>query len=126
MRFLDGFMGAAYDAVLPSMVVPLFRRYAGPGCKDLKMAILLRTDIYTVWCDNAAEEKRNNPAMMTPEDVRSIAKRFPGAKKHITSDRVRKWLHDQGCQDILVAVDATPGGRTWLERQVEAFKEGLF
>lgn len=126
MGIIDSLMGSAYDAILPSVVVPLFRKYAGPGCRDLRRAIQCDADIYKLWVANAVEEKKKIPSMWTPDDLRSLASKFPQAKEHITAERVRKWLHDHGCQDILWTIDSTPGGRTWLERQVEAFKEGLF
>lgn len=126
MGLFDGFKQTAYEAVLPSVVVPLFRQYAGQGCKDLKIAILLNVDLYQIWVANAEAEKKRNPRLWTPDEVRNVASRFRDAKGLITVENVRKWLKDQGCQDILLTVDTTPGGRAWLDKQVSRFKMELF
>jgi hypothetical protein len=109
------------NAVLPGMVVDIFRKYKGPDCKDLRTGILINVDLWRLWEINAEQYGE-----MTPEKARDYAGMFPNGKQMLTCENLRKWLLQEREWDIVRTIDSTPGGQAWLERTIERFREGLW
>ena len=93
---------------------------AGPGCKNLKRAILLNEDLLKAYKD------AGDDADWSYSRVKSITMNYPKVKKLITSELVLEWLGDAEMFDIVNMVEDTAGGRYWLDQQIESFKHDLW
>ena len=109
------------NAILPGMVVDVFRRYKGEGCKDLRTGILINVDLWRVWEVNAEQ-----CGEMTPDQARKYASMFPDGRNLLNCENLRKWLLQEREWDIVRTIDSTPGGQDWLERTIARFRDGLW
>lgn len=117
----EGITNKIAESVVPTLVVDTIARYKGEGCRNLKLAIALDTDIFQLWVENA-----ENEGIYDLETARRYAGMAKDARKLLTMSNVRQWLLQQGQADIVRVIDATPGGNDWLERTLEKFKIGLW
>lgn len=118
----DGVLETIAKAILPSLFCPIMRDAAGPGCKNLKMAILLNEDLL-----DAYKNAEDDGGGWSYERVRSIATRYPKLKEMITTELVMDWLKQQDDTLPLVhMIEHTVGGRYWLEQQVASFRRDFF
>lgn len=121
MSFVDGIIEWVIEMVVPGYVCPLLRDCAGQDCMPLKQAILMNDSLVTAYAQNA-----ESVGLVNYDTVKRLASRYPAAKKFVTTERVLGWLKDEGHEDIIAAINETPGGMLWLNRQVEGFKKDLF
>jgi hypothetical protein len=117
----EGITNKIAESVVPPIVVGAIAKYKGEGCRNLKLAIALDTDIFQLWVNNARDE-----GIYDLETARHYAGMAPDAKNLLTMSNIRKWLMQEGQCDIVRVIDDTPGGNDWLERILERFKEGLW
>jgi hypothetical protein len=97
------------------------RKYSGPDCRNLRTAISKNIDLYDLWNKNALNEGVHGPV-----EVRHWTKRFPQAKRLMTPQNVKRWLKEQGLEDIAKTLERTEGGEVWLTWQVDRFRSGLW
>ncbi len=107
--------------MISSFLCDYLKKYAGPGCANLRIAIEKNVDLYQLWVENAHAE-----GVRGPSEVRTWTHLFPHAQDMITPQNVKRWLRDQGLENIALTVECTEGGDKWLEWQVERFRSGLW
>jgi hypothetical protein len=116
-----GLFSGLSESVVSGILCNYFRRYAGPQCRDLKLAIQQNVDLYQLWVDNAESE-----GVRGPREVRSWARMFPKVESMVTPANLKRWLREQGMGDIARTVESTAGGEEWLAWQITRFKVGLW
>ena len=121
MSFFDALVESFANVTLPRIICPIISRSAGPNCKNLTLAIYLNDSLL-----DAYKKGATSVGLWDYDTVRRTAKRFPQVRAMVDRDKVLKWLEKEGHQDIIRALEETPGGLLWLERQIESFKHDLF
>lgn len=116
-----GILSGISEGVVSSVLCGYLKKYAGPGCADLRVAICQNVDLYQLWVENARAE-----GVRGPKDVRSWTRMFPKVQYMMTTKNVKRWLREQGLDNIARTVESTEGGEQWLEWQVERFRTGLW
>jgi len=116
----DSVVGAVAKAILPSIVCPILRDTAGPGCRNLKRAIYLNEDLLEAY------RKADDGGSIGYSNARKIARQYPYVADMITPDIIVQWLKEEDMVEIVQVIEGTTGGRYWLEQQVLRFKSDLF
>jgi len=116
-----GLFSGISEGVVSSILCGYFRKYAGPDCTDLRVAIDRNIDLYQLWVDNARAE-----GVRGPKEVRTWTRMFPDVQYMVTTQNVKRWLREQGLDDIARTVETTRGGDKWLEWQIQRFRAGLW
>ncbi|MGE5379308.1 MAG: hypothetical protein ACM3L5_00370 [Candidatus Saccharibacteria bacterium] len=107
--------------MVSSILCGYLKRYSGPGCTNLRTAINQNVDIYKLWVENAKAE-----GVRGPREVRHWTRMFPHVERMMTPQNVKRWLREQGMENIARTVETTEGGEKWLEWQVGRFRTGLW
>jgi hypothetical protein len=97
------------------------KKYSGPQCSNLRAAIVHNVDLYNLWMENAIKE-----GVHGPRDVRHWTKHFPKYRSMMTPQNVKRWLREQGLEDIAATLERTEGGEVWLAWQLDRFRTGLW
>ncbi|MCK9601517.1 MAG: hypothetical protein M0R06_20920 [Sphaerochaeta sp.] len=116
----DSVVEAVAKAVLPSIICPILRDTAGPGCRSLKRAIYLNEDLLEAY-KQADEGKSWGYA-----NAKKVARQYPNVADMITPDIIIQWLKEEDMMEIVHVIEGTTGGKYWLEQQVLRFKSDLF
>ncbi len=74
-----GIFSGISEGVVASILCGHFKKYAGPDCADLRLAIGQNIDLYQLWVDNARAE-----GIRGPREVRSWARMFPKVQNLMT------------------------------------------
>ena len=116
-----GILSGISEGVVSSILCGHLKKYAGPGCADLRLAISQNIDLYQLWVENARAE-----GVRGPREVRSWTRMFPKVQYMMTTKNVKRWLREQGLESIVRTVESTEGGDQWLEKQLARFRAGLW
>lgn len=116
-----GLLSGVSESVVSGILCGYLEKYSGPQCTNLRTAITKNIDLYRLWTENAARE-----GVRGPREVRQWTRMFPKAQRMMTPQNVKRWLREQGHEDIAMAVEGTDGGEAWLAWQVERFRTGLW
>ncbi len=109
------------EVVVSNLLCNYFKIYAGPQCANLKTAIANNVDIYQLWVENAHRE-----GVWDLREARRWTHMFPKVQSMVTPQSVKRWLKEQGLNDIVSTVENTSGGNEWLAWQVNRFRAGLW
>ncbi|MCK9600461.1 MAG: hypothetical protein M0R06_15555 [Sphaerochaeta sp.] len=116
----DSVVEAVARAVLPSIVCPILRDTAGPGCRNLKKAIYFNEDLLEAY------RKADDGSSLGYSNAKKVARQYPYVADMVTSDIILQWLKEEDMLEIAQVIEGTAGGRYWLEQQVLRFKSDLF
>ena len=116
-----GLIGGISEGIVSNIVCGYFERYAGPRCCNLRQAIVEDIDLFQLWVDNAHREGVHGLS-----EARQWSRRFPKVQRMVTTRNVKRWLLEQGLDDIVYTVETTAGGEEWLDWQVKRFRTGLW
>jgi len=116
-----GLLSGVSEEVISRILCGYLDRYSGPQCRNLGQAIADDLDLYGLWTENAAGE-----GVRRPREVRRWARMFPGVRRMMTPQNVKRWLREHGREDITLTVENSDGGEAWLAWQVERFRTGLW
>lgn len=116
MSVLDG----VAERLISSRLVPLIEEYAGPNCKNIRLAILLNIDLMELYARN------ENVGGYSLSQVRGFASKFPEYAKFVSSAFVVKWLKEARRDDIVEALNETAGGMLWLDAQIEKVRREIY
>jgi hypothetical protein len=116
-----GLLSGIGEDVVSGILCGYLRKYSGPKCTNLRAAIVQNVDLYNLWIENSMKE-----GVRGPREVRHWTKRFPKYQRMMTPQNVKRWLREQGLDNIARTVENTEGGEQWLEWQLERFRTGLW
>ena len=116
-----GLLSGVSESVVSSIVVGYLDRYSGAGCSNLRLAIQENVDLFQLWVENASRE-----GVMDLNQARFWTRKFPGVKRMVTPNNVKRWLAEKRRRDIVRAIEETAGGEAWLEWQLGRFRSGLW
>ncbi|MBI0582628.1 MAG: hypothetical protein ISF22_00215 [Methanomassiliicoccus sp.] len=116
-----GIFSGISESVVSGIMCSYLQKYSGPKCGNLRKAIVRNVDLYRLWTENAASE-----GVRGPREVRQWTKMFPKTQRLMTPQNVKRWLREQGLDEIAATVEGTEGGDAWLAWQVERFRTGLW
>jgi hypothetical protein len=116
-----GILSSVSEGVVSSILCSYLQKYSGPQCRNLRSAIENNVDLYRLWTENAARE-----GVRGPREVRQWTRMFPHVQRMMTPQNVKRWLREQGLDQIATEVERTEGGEAWLAWQVERFRVGLW
>ena len=77
-----GLFSGISESVISSFLCDYLRKYAGPGCANLRIAIEKNIDLYQLWVENAHAE-----GVRGPNEVRTWTHLFPHAQNMSTPRR---------------------------------------
>lgn len=116
-----GLLSGMSESVVSRIVCGYLDRYSGAGCSNLRKAIQENVDLFQLWVDNASRE-----GVMDLKQARYWTRKFPHVKGMVTSSNVKRWLVEKRRSDIVRTIEETPGGKEWLDWQLERFRSGLW
>ena len=108
-----GILSSIGEGVVSSIVCDYLKKYSGPKCSNLKLAISQNVDVYQLWIDNAKKE-----GIHGINDARVWSRRFPEIGTRSPARTVKRWLMDRDLREIVRTVETTEGGEAWLKWQI--------
>jgi hypothetical protein len=116
-----GLFSSLSEGMVSSILCGYLRKYSGPNCTNLRTAIDQNVDLYKLWAENARAE-----GVRGPREVRQWTRMFPRVQYMMTAPNVKRWLREQGMENIARTVETTKGGDECLEWQVGRFRTELW